>query len=87
MMAGEQVTSPEEAYEYAGYYVRRLKTGRFHYALKSGCAIEKLQERSMDKTMAIILTLSIIAAMILNMEYAARLTPELPCSLFLEEDE
>jgi hypothetical protein len=30
---------------------------------------------------------SIIAAMILNMTYAARLTPELPCSLLLGEDE
>jgi hypothetical protein len=55
--------------------------------LKSGCAIEKLQERSMDKTTVLILMHSIIAVMILNMTYVARLAPDLPCSLLLGEDE
>jgi hypothetical protein len=55
--------------------------------LKGGCAIEKLQERSIDKTTTLILMYSIIAVMILNTTYAARLTPELPCSLVLGEDE
>ncbi|MHB9292315.1 hypothetical protein Holit_01411 [Hollandina sp. SP2] len=41
----------------------------------------------MDKTTALILMYSVIAVMILNMTYAARLTPELPCSLLLGEDE
>jgi hypothetical protein len=48
--------------------------------------IEKLQERSIDKTVSLILMYSIIAVMILNMTYAARLAPELPCSLLLGED-
>jgi hypothetical protein len=39
--ASEPATSPEEAYEYAGYYIRRWKTERFHHALKSGRAIAK----------------------------------------------
>jgi hypothetical protein len=55
--------------------------------LKSGCAIEKLPERSIDKTTALILMYSIIAVMILNTTYAAQLTPELPCSLLLGEKE
>jgi hypothetical protein len=42
----EPVNSAEEAYEYVGYYTRRWKIERFHYVLKSGCAIEKLQERA-----------------------------------------
>jgi hypothetical protein len=42
---------------------------RFHYVLKCGCAIEKLRERSIDKTTVLILMYSIIAAMILNMTY------------------
>jgi hypothetical protein len=58
-----------------------------HNVLKSGCAIEKLQERSIEKTMALILMYSIVAGKILNMTYAGRLTPGLPCSLLLEEDE
>jgi hypothetical protein len=87
MATSEPVTSPEEAYKYVEYYMQRWKIERFHYVLKSGCAIEKLQERSIDKTMALILMYSIIAVMILNMTYAARLAPELPCSLLLGEDE
>jgi hypothetical protein len=83
----EPVTSPEEAYEYVGYYMQRWKIERFHYVLKSGCGIEKLQERSIDKTMILILMYSIIAVTILNMTYAARLRPELPCSLVLGEEE
>jgi hypothetical protein len=87
MAPGEPVTSPEKAYEYVGYYMRRWKIERFHYALKSGRAIGKLQERSIDKTMTLILMHSIIAVTILNMTYAARLAPRPPCSLLLEKEE
>jgi hypothetical protein len=83
----EPLNSPEEAYEYVGYYMQRWKIERFHYVLKSGCGIEKLQERSIDKRTTLILMYSIIAVMILNMTYAARLTPELPCSPLLGEEE
>jgi hypothetical protein len=55
--------------------------------LKSGCAIEKLQERSIDKTTVLILMYSIVAVMIMNMTYAGRLTPDAPCSLLLGEEE
>jgi hypothetical protein len=60
---------------------------RFHYVLKSGCTIEKLQERSIDKTVALILMYSIIAVMILNMTYMGRLKPEASCSVLLGPDE
>jgi hypothetical protein len=87
LAAGEPVNRPEEAYEYVGYYIQRWKIERFHYVLKSGCAIEKLQERSIDKTTILILMYSINAGKILNMRYAGRHTPCLPCSLLLGEDE
>ena len=87
LATSEPVNSVEEACEYVGYYVQRWKIERFHYVLKSGCAIEKLQERSMEKTTALILMYSIIAVIILNMTYAGRLIPEAPCSLVLEEAE
>jgi hypothetical protein len=81
------VTSPEEAYEYIGYYIQRWKIERFHYVLKSGCAIEKIQERSIEKTATLILMYSIIASMIMNMTYAGRLMPDVPCSMLLETEE
>jgi hypothetical protein len=55
--------------------------------LKSGCGIEKLQERSIEKNATLIMMYSIIAVMIMNMTYAARLTPDAPCSLLLGEAE
>jgi hypothetical protein len=76
--AGEQ---REEAYEYGGYFMPRWKIERFHYVLKSGCGIEKLHEWSIDKTTTLILMYSIIVGKILNMTYAGRLKPELPCSV------
>ncbi|GHT71699.1 hypothetical protein FACS1894110_25170 [Spirochaetia bacterium] len=87
MATTEPVSTPEEAYEKVGYYIQRWKIERFHYVLKSGCAIEKLQERSIERTTMLILMYSVIAVMILNMTYAGRLTPDLPCSMLLEKDE
>ncbi|GHT60214.1 IS4 family transposase [Spirochaetia bacterium] len=83
----EPVTTPEEAYEKVGYYIQRWKIERFHYVLKSGCVIEKLQERSVERTTTLILMYSVIAVMILSMTYAGRLTPDLPCSMLLEKEE
>ncbi|GHV87637.1 hypothetical protein AGMMS50255_9330 [Spirochaetia bacterium] len=83
----EPVTTPEEAYEKVGYYIQRWKIERFHYVLKSGCAIEKLQERSIERMTTLILMYSVIAVMILNVTYAGRLMPDLPCSVLLEKEE
>jgi hypothetical protein len=87
LAAGEPAASPEEAYGYAGCYMRRWKAGRFHCALKGGRAVEKFQKRAIDKATTLILTRSIIGVMTLNMTYAARLAPESPCSLLLGEEE
>ncbi|GHV93575.1 hypothetical protein AGMMS50268_40780 [Spirochaetia bacterium] len=87
LVTTEPVSTPEEAYEKVGYYMQRWKIEQFHYVLKSGCAIEKIQERSVERTTTLILMYSVIAVMILNMTYAGRLTPELPCSILLEKEE
>jgi hypothetical protein len=55
--------------------------------LKSGCSIEKLQERDMEKTKSLILTYSVIAVFIMNLTYIARLNPELPCTILFDEEE
>ena len=46
--------------------MQRWKIEQFHYVLKSGCAVEKLQERRMDKTTVLVLMYSIIATFIMN---------------------
>ena len=50
LMTNEKIESVQDAYERAVWYMQRWKIEQFHYVLKSGCAVEKLQERSMDKT-------------------------------------
>jgi hypothetical protein len=50
LMTNDEVNTLEQAFEKVRYYVQRWKIERFHYVLKSGCAIEKIQEREMEKT-------------------------------------
>jgi hypothetical protein len=87
LMTNEEIGSVEAAYERVYYYTQRWKIERFHYVLKSGCAVEKLQERSISKTTLLVLMYSIIAVSIMNMTYIARIRPEETCTVFFEEEE
>jgi len=58
--------------------MQRWKIEQFHYVLKSGCAVEKLQERRMDKTTVLVLMYSVIATFIMNITYIARINPHFP---------
>jgi hypothetical protein len=87
LMTNEEIGSVEEACKRVGYYKERWKIERFHYVLKSGCAVEKLQERSVEKMSLLVLMYSIIAVSIMNMTYIARIKPEAPCTIFFEEEE
>jgi hypothetical protein len=87
LMTSEEVESFEDAYETVGYYIQRWKIERFHYVLKSGCTIEKLQERDMEKMKVLILMYSVIAVFIMNLTYMARIHPQLPCTVLFEDEE
>jgi hypothetical protein len=77
----------DAAVEKVHWYIHRWKIERFHYILKSGCEIEKLQSRTSERLQKLILVYSIISVRILGMTYMARQDPEEPCTLFLEEEE
>ena len=87
LMTNEPVETVEAAYERVRYYTQRWKIERFHFVLKSGCMVEKLQERSMDKTTLLVMMYSIIAVFILNMTYIARIYPNIPCTVCFEDEE
>lgn len=87
LATNEEISGIEDAFEKIGYYIQRWKIERFHYVLKSGCNIEKIQQRSVKKTVTLILMYSIIAIKILNMTYLARICPEASCTTIFEEDE
>ena len=81
------VENAEDAIKIVGYYVQRWKIERFHYILKSGCQVEKIQQRTYERIQSMLLIYSVIAAFILAMTYFARSMPDAPCDIFLEEDE
>jgi hypothetical protein len=87
LMTNKPIQTAKEAFRYVGYYIQRWKIERFHFVLKSGCTIEKIQLRKIEKINLLILLYSIIAVKIMNMTYLARLCPDLSCDLIFEEDE
>ena len=87
LATNEAIDSPEDAFTYVGYYVQRWKIERFHYVLKSGCQVEKIQQRDVQQIIPLIFMYSIISTMILNMTYLARVQPDLPCSVIFEKEE
>ena len=87
LATNEAISSVEDAVEKIEYYMQRWKIERFHYVLKSGCNIEKIQQRSVNKTVLLILMYSIIAIKILMLTYLARINPEASCETIFEEDE
>jgi hypothetical protein len=81
------VETSEDAMLVVQYYVQRWKIERFHYILKSGCKVEEIQQRSVERILPVILICSMIANFILALTYFARISPDADCDLFLEEDE
>jgi hypothetical protein len=61
LITNKPIDSVAQAYEKVEYYVQRWKIERFHYVLKSGCDVEKIQERNLEKTNALLLLYSIIS--------------------------
>jgi hypothetical protein len=64
---------------YIGWYTRRWMIETFHYTLKSGCMIERLQAETVESLRKIIEIYSIIAINIMNITYFARIEPEASC--------
>ena len=81
------VETSEDAMTVVQYYVQRWKIERFHYILKSGCKVEEIQQRSVERILPVILICSMIANFILALTSFARIMPDADCDLFLEEDE
>jgi hypothetical protein len=69
------------------YYTHRWKIERFFNTLKGGCKVEQIQQRSVEKVKALLLIYSVIAAYILTLTYLSRLSPELPCTCILSDEE
>lgn len=87
LMTNMQIRNPKDVEERIKNYIQRWKIERFHFVLKSGCHMEEKQARSYEKLTELTLLYSVIAMKIMNFTYFGRLFPNIPCDLFLTEDE
>lgn len=82
-----EIETAEEAFEKVRWYGHRWKIERFHYVLKSGCKIQELQLETAERLKNAIALYSFLAWRITWITYQARETPDLPCTLILEDHE
>lgn len=68
-------------------YVARWTVERYHYTLKSGCQVEKLQLEHANRIERAVTLYSIVAWRLLFITYLSRMNPDLPCAEALDEDE
>jgi hypothetical protein len=81
------VRSLAKAVEIVEAYAQRWKVERYHYVLKSGCGVEKLQLGSAERIERALSIYNVVAWRLLYMTYVARVAPETPCTAVLEDDE
>ena len=81
------VYSLRRAEEVVEAYAQRWKIERYHYVLKSGCGVEKLQLESADRIDRALSIYNVVAWRLLYMTYVSRVAPDLPCTAVLEDDE
>ena len=82
-----QISSFEQACQLIEYYTRRWLIERFHFVLKSGCALEQRQLKQEFRLERFLLIANVVAWRLLWLTYLSRLDPELPCTVALEDHE
>lgn len=78
------VTNFEEAVMCIRYYSYRWLIERYHFVLKSGCGMEKLQLEHAHRLHKALATFSIVSWRLLWITYEARVNPDSPCDRILE---
>ena len=81
------VATFEEALQCLTWYTYRWRIERYHFILKSGCQVEKLQLETRDRLMRALAVYSMVASRLLWLTYHARQTPDAPCTVALSDSE
>lgn len=66
-------------------YALRWVIERYHYALKQGCAVEKVQLRTMERMERALAVAAVVAWRLTWLTYLARRTPAAACTVALSE--
>ena len=85
LMTNLEIQNINDVINVVKYYKQRWKIERFHFVLKSGCKIENIQQRSVEKIDIMILMYSIIAIHIMQITFLARTAPDTSCDLIFSE--
>jgi hypothetical protein len=81
------ITSFAEACQLIEYYTRRWLIERFHFVLKSGCALEKRRLGHGQRLLRFLALANIVAWRLLWLTYLGRVEPDLPCTAVLADSE
>lgn len=87
LVSTKPLTSAQEALSAVEAYVERWKVERYHYTLKSGCQVEKLQLEHANRIERAVALYSIVAWRLLLITYLARTSPDVPCTVALDQEE
>lgn len=79
-----KITSVSEVKQYVQWYTYRWLIERYHYVLKSGCHLEKLQLKTAHRLEMALATYNIVAWRLLWLTYSARQSPDSSCEYILE---
>ena len=82
-----QITSFDQACQLIQYYTRRWIIERFHFVLKSGCALEQRQLKQEFRLERFLLLANVVAWRLLWLTYLGRVNPDLPCTVALQDYE
>jgi hypothetical protein len=81
------VSSAEQAAEKVRWYTQRWLIEVFHRTLKTGCGIENRQAKSERTLEAALAVDAVVAWRVMWLTKLGRETPDVPCSIFFEEEE
>ncbi|MEG5037310.1 IS4 family transposase [Microcoleus sp. AT3-D2] len=81
------ITCIEDVTTYVSWYSYRWLIERYHYVLKSGCGIEKLQLETAERLEMALATYSIVAWRLLYITHLARSAPDASCEIMLSHRE
>jgi len=79
------VETPEQALACVGFYRLRWLVERYHFVLKSGCRVERLQLETFERLHRALVVYSEVAWRLLWLTYAARAHPTAPCTVVFDE--
>lgn len=81
------VSSAADASNCVQWYTQRWKIERYHYTLKSGCEVEKLELEDVQRLHRALAVYAVVAWRLLYLTYMARVEPQAPCTVVLSSSE